>query len=133
VKSIAIYRYGHGLHSFDAVRRSAQPTLCTLTTLEKREETEVYKVITGKEGIDSSIFFTVASNDYSLSRHQFKLYKQSAHHNIRGNFFSERVLNDWNRLPSHVVKAPPSTHLITDWITTWQIWATKKLTFMKSK
>jgi len=81
VKSTAIYRYGHGLHTFDAVRRSAQRlsliyilcTLTTLTTLEKRRQRgnliEAYKIITDKEGIDSSKFFTVASSDHGLSRH----------------------------------------------------------------
>jgi len=26
--------------------------------------------------------------------------------NLRKNFFTQRVVNDWNRLPSYVVEAP---------------------------
>jgi len=84
--------------------------ILNLTTLEKRRKrgdlTEVYKIISGKEGVDSSKFFTLASNDHGLRGHQFKLYKQSSRLNIRRNFFSQRVINDWNRLTSHVVEAP---------------------------
>jgi len=29
-------------------------------------------------------------------------------------------------------RRPRSTHLRTDWMTTWQIWTTEKLTLMKS-
>ena len=84
--------------------------ILNLTTLEKRRKRgdliEAYKIITGKEGIESSKFFILDSNDHGLRGHQFKLYKQSSRLNVRRNFFTQRVINDWNRLPSHVVEAP---------------------------
>jgi len=84
--------------------------ILNLTTLEKRRKRgdliEVYKILTGSEDIDSSTFFTVTSNEHGLRGHQYKLYKPSSHLNVRKNFFSQRVINDWNELPSFVVEAP---------------------------
>jgi len=43
------------------------------------------------------------ADSLSLSRqnHKYKLYKRHSDVRIRSSFFSERVLNIWNRLPSH--------------------------------
>jgi len=38
--------------------------------------------------------------------HDFKLMKRRCHSQLRANFFSFRVVNLWNRLPSDVVSAP---------------------------
>jgi len=38
--------------------------------------------------------------------HDYKLMKRRWHSQLRANFFSFRVVNLWNRLPSDVVSAP---------------------------
>ena len=84
--------------------------LLNLTTLERRRKRgdliETYKIITGNEDIESESLFTVADNVYGLRGHQPRLYKQPCRLNLRKNFFTQRVVNDWNGLPSYVVEAP---------------------------
>jgi len=80
-----------------------------LTSLEKRRKRgdliEIYKIITGKEDIDSKNLFRIAANDHGLRGHQLRIYKQPCRLNVRKNFFTQRVVNDWNRLTSHIVEA----------------------------
>jgi hypothetical protein len=70
-----------------------------LTTLQLRrtrgDMIETYKLITKKEKIDFNQFFRLATND-----HYLRGYSK------RKNFFSQRIVNDWNKLPQHVVDAP---------------------------
>ena len=35
--------------------------------------------------------------------HNYKLYKKLNSNNVRANFFAERIVNVWNRLPSEIV------------------------------
>ena len=80
-----------------------------LTTLERRrlrgDLIETYKILTGKESIDSGNFFTLNEGLHNLRGHQYKLYKDRSHLNIRKFFFSQRVVDSWNKLPVHVVEA----------------------------
>ena len=39
-------------------------------------------------------------------KHDYKLMKRRCHSQLRANYFSFRVVNLWNRLPSDVVSAP---------------------------
>ena len=84
--------------------------LLNLTTLEKRRKRgdliEAFKIITEKEVIEPDSLFTIANNVHYLRGHKLRLYKQPCRLNLRKNFFTQRVVNDWNRLPSYVVKAP---------------------------
>jgi len=59
---------------------------------------EVYKIMTGKDKIDKEQFFPLADNNYGLRGHSLKIRKN--------RFFSQRVVNAWNKLPQHVVDAP---------------------------
>ena len=45
------------------------------------------------------------TNDHALRGHDLKLYKQYNRLNIRKHFFSQRVTDAWNQLPSSVVDA----------------------------
>ena len=80
-----------------------------LTTLEKRrlrgDLIETYKILTGKESIDSGNFFTLNEGLHNLRGHKYKLYKDRSHLNIRKFFFSQRIVDSWNKLPVHVVEA----------------------------
>ena len=79
-----------------------------LTSLKDRrvrgDMIEVYKLISGKEQIESGQFFTLADNRYGLRGHELKIAKERARLDTRKFFFSQRVVNGWNRLPAHVVK-----------------------------
>jgi len=75
-----------------------------LTTLETRGDLiETYKILHGKEDIDIGQLFKFRVNDHDLRGHEFKVYKQHNRLNTRKHFFSQRVIDSWNRLPSTVV------------------------------
>ena len=44
-------------------------------------------------------------NSTRTRRHRFKLVKSRARLDIRKYFFSNRVIDYWNKLPEHVVEA----------------------------
>ena len=48
-------------------------------------------------------------SDSVLRGHELKLKKPRANRNIRANFFTHRVVNNWNKLPSEVVTADSVT------------------------
>jgi len=44
---------------------------------------------------------TFAFNDFTVTRgHSYKLYAKTSRINVRHNFFCNRVVNVWNRLPA---------------------------------
>jgi len=80
-----------------------------LTSLKDRRERgdmiEVYKILNGKEHIDSGQFFEPAENHYCLRGHELKLTKERSRLDIRKHSFSQRIVNSWNSLPASVVNA----------------------------
>ena len=83
---------------------------------------ETFKILTGRERIDSSKFFELAGTTSGLQGHALKLYKQRCCTTVRQCFFSSRVINSWNsnRLPEDVVEATCSK---TVWTSNGKIWA----------
>jgi len=90
--------------SYDQRLRSAG-----LTTLEVRRQRgdliECYKILTGKENIDSHQLFHLSDNSHGLRGHSLKLSLDRSRLDLRKNFFSHRVISSWNSLPQHVVNA----------------------------
>ena len=80
-----------------------------LTSLKDRRERgdmiEVYKLLSRKEQINSNQFFTVATNYYGLRGHDKKIIKERCRLDTRKFFFSQRMVNRWNKLPAEVVNA----------------------------
>ena len=72
---------------------------------ERGDMIEVYKILNGKEHIDSGQFFQVADDHYSLRGHMMKLSNKRSRLEIRKHFFSQRIINRWNSLPANVVNA----------------------------
>ena len=77
-----------------------------LHTLEYRrlraDLIQVYKILTKKENVDPEMFFQIRGNERTRG-HKFKLNKQS-NTNIRKHFFTNRIVDSWNALPSDVVE-----------------------------
>ena len=66
---------------------------------------EVYKILTGRSKLKADLFFERSTSTRTRGHH-LKLEKRRAVHRARNEFFSHRVVNHWNQLPSEVVSAP---------------------------
>ena len=84
---------------------------------------EAYKILTGKEHVDPSIFFK-PSPSKNLRGNSMKLFKPRSRLLSCQNFFSQRVIAYWNCLPNDVVEASSTNmfknRLVKLWkATTW--------------
>ena len=81
---------------------------CDLTTLETRrfrgDQIEVFKILNGYENIDKNIFFTV-KEERRPRGHGVALAKKQCRLDIRKFSFSQRTVNEWNRLSADCVGA----------------------------
>ena len=80
-----------------------------LTTLEKRRERgdllQTYRIMTQIDKIKPDIFFKHQTYDRTRG-HSMKLTKSRCKLEIRRNFYSQRVVNRWNKLPQSAMDAP---------------------------
>ena len=80
-----------------------------LTTLEVRRDRgdliETFKILKGHDRVNSEQFFRSVPNQHGLRGHSMKLFVPRCRTVLRQNFFSCRVLSDWNRLPQSAVDA----------------------------
>jgi ribonucleases P/MRP protein subunit RPP40 len=81
-----------------------------LTTLETRrlraDLLEVYKIITGREGVRENLLFTRIAEDSVTRGHSLKLSKRRFYTDLGKFSFGNRVVTEWNQLPTSVVQAP---------------------------
>ena len=84
--------------------RLSETGLTTLVQRRKRGDLiETFKLIKGITHVDYTNFFTINEN---MGRgHMYKFVKNRSRLNVRAHFFSQRVVNDWNKLPTNVVNA----------------------------
>ena len=65
---------------------------------------ETYEIVTGIWSVDKEIYFKQATN--SITRgHCYKLREQRAKTFLNQNKFSNRVTNEWNYLPHHIMES----------------------------
>ena len=80
-----------------------------LTTLETRrgrdDLIETFRIMSGKEKLSSEQFFHLSSTGYQSRGHSLKIAKQRTRLDLRQQFFSQRVVIEWNSLPQHAVEA----------------------------
>ena len=81
---------------------------CGLTTLETRrlrgDQIEVFKIVNGYEDVDRNMFFKVKEGSRTRG-HQAALVKEQGRLDMREYSFSQRVINEWNKLPNYCVNA----------------------------
>ena len=79
-----------------------------LYSLERRrirgDLIETFKILTRKDNVNYETFFTMARTGH-LRGNSLKLFKGRARLEVRKHFFSQRVIEAWNKLPDEVVKA----------------------------
>ena len=81
---------------------------CGLTNLETKrlrgDQMEVYKILNGYENIDRNVFFSL-KNDSITRGHEVKLVKDQCRLDIRKFSFSQRIINEWNKLSTDCITA----------------------------
>ena len=80
-----------------------------LTTLEKRRERgdllQTYRIMTQIDKTKPVHYFQFANYDRTRG-HSMKLAKTRSRLDIRKNFYSQRVVDKWNKLPQSAIDAP---------------------------
>jgi len=64
------------------------------------------KIVTAKEDIDRDQLFQLTPDTHSTRGHQLKLFKKPCRINVHKFFCSQRVVDNWNSLPSNIVESP---------------------------
>ena len=81
---------------------------CGLTTLEtrrlRRDQIEVFKIVNGYEDVDRNIFFKLKKGSIIRGR-KAALVKEQCRLDMRKYSFSQRLINEWNKLPIDWVNA----------------------------
>jgi len=70
---------------------------------------ETDKILTGKEYIETSNVIKISrlhNTCTCLQGHKIKIQKQQSRLDIRKYFFSQRVVNQWNKLSQNIMVAP---------------------------
>ena len=66
---------------------------------------EVYKIFNGLDDLNMEDYIDLDTNNIT-KEHNFKIKEKSCKLDMRKNFFSLRVVNQWNGLPADVVNSP---------------------------
>ena len=81
---------------------------CGLTTLETRrlrgDQIEVFKIVNGYEDVDRNMFFNFKEGSRTRG-HKAALVKEQCKLDMRKYSFSQRVINEWNKLPNDCFNA----------------------------
>ena len=81
---------------------------CGLTILETRrlrgDQTEKFKIVNGYEDADRNIFFKLKEGCRTRG-HKAALVKEQCRLEMRKYPFSQRVINEWSKLPNDCVSA----------------------------
>ena len=81
---------------------------CGLTTLETKrlrgDQIEVIKIVNSYENVDRNMFFKLKEGSRTRG-HQAALVKEQCRLDMRKYSFSQRVINEWNKLPNDCVNA----------------------------
>ena len=98
-----------------------------MITLEERRRgnlVQMYKVLSGKDKVDYRRWFELAqpregasSTRSTSGTHNVK--RNEGRHDLRKNFWSVRVCDDWNNLPD-LVKQQPTTNCFKNSLDNWQ-------------
>ena len=65
---------------------------------------DTYKIVTGIYDVDKETFFKPA-RELGTGGHCHKLYKQHAGSFLKHKSFGNRIVNEWNKFPRHVIEA----------------------------
>jgi len=72
---------------------------------QRRDLIEAFKILNGFMNVQIGTTFTLSTTQLTRG-HPFKLFKNRSNLELRRHYFTNRVVNLWNSLPSHVVCSP---------------------------
>jgi hypothetical protein len=94
-----------GLRHLTYEQRLQKLNMCSLEKRRLRGDLiEAFKLLNGKEDVDPNQFFVMAPTGH-LRGHCKKIYKRRSRLEGRRNFFSQRVVKEWNELPEGIVNS----------------------------
>ena len=93
-----------GLHGTTYLEKLNELKLLTLENRRKKYDlVETYKIMHGVSDVDYKTWFVRTSENASrttrLTADPYSIAKQNPNTSLRQNFFSNRVIDDWNSLP----------------------------------
>ncbi|XP_072025255.1 uncharacterized protein [Amphiura filiformis] len=97
-----------------------------LFTLEMRrlrcDLMEVHKIMNGLEKVNADKFFQLVDEHSSTRGHNKKIFKPRLHKGLRcrKDFFTHRVIEEWNNLPQQVINALTVTSFKHELQNYWQ-------------
>ena len=68
----------------------------------------VFKIMKGIVDLNYTTFFKLSTKN--TRGHELKLFKQRSRLNVKGNFFSQRIVESWNALPEEIVNCTTVLH-----------------------
>ena len=77
---------------------------CGLTRRLRGDQIEVFKIVNGYEDVDRNMFFKLKEGSRTTG-HKAALVKEQCRLDMRKYSFSQRVINEWNKLPNDCVNA----------------------------
>ncbi len=100
-----------------------------MTTLEERRHRadmfQVFKILTAKDNVNKDSWFQMAADGAVRTRQAvglMNLVRPRTRLEVRGNFFSVRVVEDWNSVPDEIKMARSEGHFKRLYDQHWSIW-----------
>jgi hypothetical protein len=96
-----------------------------LLTLEERRMVQTFKIVTGKDMVNSDTWFksvTVTGRATRSAADPLNLRPQACRLENRRNFFSQRVVDTWNNIPATLKQAVTVKEFKNGYKTTEQQW-----------
>ena len=84
--------------------RLLQYGLILETKILRGDQIEVFKIVNGYEDVDRNMFFKLKESSRTRG-HKAALVKEQCRLDMRKYSFSQRVINEWNKLPNNCVNA----------------------------
>ena len=96
----------NGFYRLSYSDRLAKTGLHSLSKRRARGDLiQMYKITTGQSKLNAGPMFTFSGNNGVLRGHAKKLFKLRCNTKVRSHFFSNRLVDAWNRLPEAAVHA----------------------------
>ena len=100
-----------GLQGTSYLEKLRELKMLTLANRRRKYDmVETFKIMHRISNVESKTWFTRATEKSSrntrLTADHLNIAKPSANSNIRKNFYSLRIVNDWNKLPTDTKEAP---------------------------